>query len=130
MKKLTTLVLGLSAVVLMQAQERKKFIDNDMIVISESNNLTGSSMSLISLDNRGNILFDINVTDEIENVSFGRNCIFALGNNYAFVISKDDSGSYSLNDTAALSYKYNYSVVDTDNNFYLINNPTVERLDF
>ena len=31
MKKLTTLILGLSAVVLMQAQERKKFIDNEMI---------------------------------------------------------------------------------------------------
>lgn len=31
MKRLMTLVLGLSAVALLQAQERKKFIDNDMI---------------------------------------------------------------------------------------------------
>lgn len=113
-----------------QSKVDKYFVSDNMIVVTESNKLTGNSMSVTALDLKGNILFNVNVDDEIKDVSFGNNRVFALGKNSVCEFTKNNSGQFTQSRSAKLEDKYNYSVVDTDNNCYLVSNSTVERINF
>ncbi len=112
-----------------QSKIRSYFEDSNRIIFAEANNLTGNSMTLKCYSKNGSALFSLVCDDQIYEIAFGKNKIYALGNSNAYEIS-NSNGEYLVTSTKALSEKYNSIVVDTNDNCYIINNIKTTKLSF
>ncbi len=76
-----------------QTKTEKYFVENEKIVLAESNNLSGSSMTLIGFDFSGKQIFNINTEEKITSVSCGKEKLYALSNRnlYAYAFKADGS---------------------------------------
>ena len=112
-----------------QSKTEAFYIGNDLIVLTERNNLSGNSMLLTGLSKDGDVVFSINTSDEIRDVAFAKDKIFALGDDGVYEYSKT-SGEYKLTNSSPLASRYNSIVSDKSGNCYIISNSYVKRIDF
>jgi len=105
------------------------YIGDDLIVVSERNNLAGNSMLLTGISKGGDIIFKMNVQDQICDICFGKNSIFALGKNDVFKIDFSYDGTNSVK-SATVNEKYHHIVADTDNNCYILNDTIANKVIF
>ncbi len=113
-----------------QSKIEKYYDDESLIVLTERNNLSGNSMSLIGLTKNGDDAFNLNVRDEIVDISIGKNKIFALGEHSVFEFSKNADGRYTQSGVRAISEKYTSVVSDTSDNCYICTNSSVTQITF
>ena len=113
-----------------QSKTEDFFIGDDLIAITERNNLSGNSMLISGLDTNGKLLFTLSADDEIYDIAFAKNKIFALGDGGVYEFTKKNDGQYSRSGFSALSSRYNTIVSDTDGNCYVVGNSYVKRIDF
>ena len=71
----------------------------------------------------------MNVQDQICDICFGKNCIFALGKNDVFKIDFSYDGTNSVK-SATVNEKYHHIVADTDNNCYILNDTIANKVIF
>lgn len=76
-----------------QSKTEKYFIQNGKIVLTEANNLSGNSMSLIGFDFSGNQLFDVSTDSRVSSVACGKTMLYALGTHYIYAYDINADGS-------------------------------------
>jgi len=108
-----------------------RFFENEnLLILTERNNLSGNSMSLIGLDKNGNEIFNLNVRDEICDIAIGKNKFFALGEHSIFEFSIQEDGSYAQSGIRGIDEKYTSVVCDTSDNCYICTNSSVTQITF
>lgn len=105
-------------------------IKNDIIVLTEKNNLSGNSMKVIGFKTDGSELFSLDVNDELYDLAIGNDKMFALGKHSVFEFSKDDDGKYRQTGVRAVDTKYNHIVTDTKDNCYITNSSSCIKITF
>ncbi len=113
-----------------QSKVENYYESDDLLILTEKNNLSGNSVMLIGFSKQGENIFNINVGDEIYDVSIGKKKIFALGKYKVYEFSPDDDKVYSQTNEQALSSKYFSIVCDTDDNCYVVNDSYVTKIKF
>ena len=113
-----------------QSKTEDYFIDDNLIVISERNNLSGNSMLITGIDSSGDVLFTLPADDEIYDIAFSHNTILALGDGGIYKFTKKNGGEYERVAFHALTSKYNTITSDTQGNCYVVGNSYVKRIDF
>lgn len=105
------------------------YIGSDSIIITERNNLSGNTMLLTAISKSGEAIFKENVQDEIIDVCFGSDCIFALGKKsvHSFDIETDNSVFVK---STYLNEKYYHIVSSTDDICYILNDNSAKRVSF
>lgn len=112
-----------------QSKIENYYIGDDMIILTERNNLSGKSMTLTGLSLSGNEMFNLNVYDEVHDISIGDGKFFALGSKNVFEFSKSNNSYYQSN-SKNIGEKYNAVLCDSDNNCYLTTNTKVKKISF
>ena len=113
-----------------QSKVDKFYESDEMIIITEKNNLSGNSVLLTALSKSGESLFEINVPDVIYDISIGKNKVFALGKSKVYEISKDKDEIYSIFRTCDIKAKHFAIVSDTDDNCYIHNDSYISKVTF
>ena len=113
-----------------QSKTSSYFVNDDMIMVTERNNLSGNSMLLNGIDFSGNVLFSINADDEIHDISFGKDKFFALGEDGIYEYSADKDEGFKRSGVYLSNTRFNSIVTDTDNNCYVVGNSYVKRITF
>ena len=113
-----------------QSKIESFYEDDDIIILAERNNLSGNSVMLVALNKYGDSLFSINISDEIFDISIGKNAIFALGKKGVYKISQDGDEKYGVSGMYELATKYVHIICDTDDNCYILNDTYVRKVDF
>lgn len=105
------------------------YSNNSLIVLTERNNLAGNSMKLTVLSSDGTKVRDFTVSDEIYDVSIGKNFVYALGKNsvYRYAVATDNIEQDS---TSPIDVKYHSVVCDTQDNCYLVSFTLVSKVTF
>jgi len=103
------------------------FVNDEMIVITESNNLSGNSMEIIGFDYSGNKLFSENADSKVTDVSIGKEHIFALSPQCVYVYSINENMSLSLKDKILTNTNYTYILSDSSERFVLANTKKAVR---
>lgn len=108
----------------------ERFYENDeMIILTEKNNLSGNSVMLIGLSKYGDELFQINISDEIYDISIGDENIFALGKLNVYKISQSND-VFEVTGFSNLDSKCFSLVSDTNDICYALNDTTAVKIDF
>ncbi len=113
-----------------QSKVKNYYDDDDILILTEANNLSGNSMTLHAYSKDGNEMFTVICDDQISDIAFGENKIYALGSNNIYEISKSDGVNYQISGKIALNSKFNSIVVDTKDNCYIIDNISTRKIIF
>ena len=96
-----------------QSKTEKFFIENGVIVLTESNNLSGNSMTLIGFDFAGNQLFRENADSKITSVAVGKNELYALSSKYLYSYGFDENKSLTLRKKIATDGRFSTVLADS-----------------
>ncbi len=113
-----------------QSKINNFYSSGDMIFITESNNLSGNSVTLTGFNIKGEEIVSINVSDKVHDVSIVNDKIFTLGNDcvYRYEVSETSKGKQT--GYKMLTEQYNNILCDSDENCYLANNSSVAKINF
>jgi len=112
-----------------QSKVENYFIENNILVITEKNNLSGNSVTLTGISLDGKELFELNLPDKIVDISIGESKLFALGWDNIFEISKSEN-AFSVTNVREIPEKYNAITCDSKDNCYVATNTKFKRVDF
>ena len=112
-----------------QSKVENFYENDDIIVLTERNNLSGNSVMLIGISKYGKKLFEINTSDEIYDVCIGKGKIFALGKQNVYEVSKKEN-VFSISGKAPLTSKYFSVVCDTNDICYVLSDAFVNKVNF
>lgn len=113
-----------------QSKVDKFYESDEMIIVTEKNNLSGNSVLLTALSQSGDVIFEINIPDVIYDICIGKNKVYALGKTKVYEISKNNEDIYTLTDEVNISSKHYSIVTDTDDNCYIFNDSYVSKVIF
>lgn len=113
-----------------QSKVEDFYTGNDILVLTEKNNLSGNAVMLVGFNTRGENIFNLNVSDEVYDVSIGKEKIFALGKLCVYKFGINSDKEFVLENTHELSTKYFSIVSDTNDNCYVVNDSYVTKVKF
>ncbi len=76
-----------------QSKTEKFFVENNTIVLTESNNLIGNSVTLHAYSTDGNKLFEVNCDSEVSSVAIGKTKLYALSSRFIYAYNINQDGS-------------------------------------
>ncbi len=106
------------------------YTSDDMLFITESNNLSGNSVTVTGFNTVGEVIVSINVADEVHDTAIVNNKIFALGSDCVYRYEFADGNKGNQTGYKMLTEQYNSILCDSDENCYLANNSEVIKVDF
>ncbi len=95
------------------------FISDDIVVITESNNLSGNSMEILGFDFYGNMLFSENADSKVTDISISKNHIFALSPQCVYIYSLSENNSLSLIEKKPSKTTYTHILSDSNERYIL-----------
>lgn len=104
--------------------------DQNLIIFTERKNISGNSMKLTCFKKSGEMLFNLDVVDEISDISVGNNVIFALGKNGVYKFENNSKKGYRQTANTAINEKFDSIHTDTYNNCYIVNSNYAVQVDF
>lgn len=113
-----------------QSKVEKYYESDEMLIITEHNNLSGNSVLLTALSKYGDVIFEINISDEIYDIAIGKNKVFALGKQSIYEITKNKDDVFKITNASALSTRYFGIVCDTSDNCFVIGDAFVTKVNF
>lgn len=102
----------------------------DLVFITESNNLSGNSVTLTGFDTSGNEVVSINISDEVHDVAIVNDKIYTLGNDCVYRYTFGEQNKGSSDGYVMLTEQYNSILCDSDENCYFASNSSVVKAEF
>ena len=113
-----------------QSKIDKFYQHEDVIILTERNNLLGNSMTITGLSCNGKILFQHNVADEVYDVKIFGNNFYTLGKKSVIKFSYDSKGNAKKQNEQQIDLKFNGIFTDTEGRCYAYNEAKAYRIDF
>lgn len=110
-----------------QSKSENYYINDHMIVLTESKNLSGNSMEIIGFDYKGNMMFSENADSKITDISINDNYLFALSNQCVYIYSFNEDGSISLAEKKHTNTTYTHILSDSNNRYILADTKKAHR---
>ncbi len=95
------------------------FVYDDIIIITESNNLSGNSMEILGFDFGGNMLFSENADSKVTDISVSKQHVFALSPQCVYIYSLDENKNISLKEKKATNTTYTHILSDSNERYIL-----------
>lgn len=72
------------------------FVEKDIVIITESNNLSGNSMAITGFDFSGNKLFSVNADSKVSDISVSNSHLFALSPQSVYIYTFNEDKTLTL----------------------------------
>jgi len=110
-----------------QSKIDKYFLSDRMVVISESNNLSGNSMTLIGFDYSGQQLFSENADSKVSDISIGKDMLYALSPQYVYCYAINDDLSVEPEGKFATGSQYRHILSDSSDRYIVADTKSAHR---
>ncbi len=113
-----------------QSKIQDYYCNDEMIIFTESNNLSGNSMTVKGYTFDGKTAFEQSISDEILDIAIGEKHIFMLGINSVYKYQINGNNSISFVKNHSLVEKHSRILCDSSDNCYISDDAVCTKITF